>query len=296
MNLYELEVLLTVVETGGFNKAAQRLHVTQPAVSHAIRRLEERIGGPLLLRTTPPAPTPAGRRVLEYAREALEGSQRLERDLADLAHPTPPRLRLGVSQSVTQLHLPRVLEDFLASHEYAPLDVVTRPSRELIPQVLDGELDMAFGPFQKHMHRLQRQEYLQAPYHLYMGRSHPLARKLARGDADALRQTILLTAYLDPLENRPARDRLRFQFKGIWQLTSLPLRFALIAGGRGIGYLPEPWVKAREDRKEVRTLKKFPFGTIHRAVGLYYRRKGDLSDSAQRFVDSCNRVFQAASG
>ncbi|MGW2874653.1 LysR family transcriptional regulator, partial [Kitasatospora sp. NPDC001225] len=70
--LRQLEYLATVVDTGSFTRAAEQLHVTQPALSHQIRALEVALGGPLLERLPRAVRlTPTGRAVLPHARAAL---------------------------------------------------------------------------------------------------------------------------------------------------------------------------------------------------------------------------------
>lgn len=72
-----LEALAAVVEEGGFERAARRLNITQSAVSQRIRQLEGEFGQPVLARTQPPEPTPAGLRLLRHVRRVGQ----LEADL-----------------------------------------------------------------------------------------------------------------------------------------------------------------------------------------------------------------------
>jgi LysR family transcriptional regulator (chromosome initiation inhibitor) len=64
-----LEALGAVVEEGGFDKAAHKLHLTQSAVSQRIRNLEEQLGQVLVVRSTPPEPTEAGRKLIRHLRQ-----------------------------------------------------------------------------------------------------------------------------------------------------------------------------------------------------------------------------------
>ncbi|MCW3478671.1 LysR family transcriptional regulator ArgP [Neisseriaceae bacterium JH1-16] len=78
-----LQALSAVVETGGFDKAASQLFITQSAVSQRIRQLEERIGQLVLTRTTPAQPTAVGRRLLQHFRQL----SLMEADLMDALQP-----------------------------------------------------------------------------------------------------------------------------------------------------------------------------------------------------------------
>jgi len=81
-----LEALAAVVQEGGFERAAKRLHLTQSAVSQRIRLLEETLGQPVLARTQPPAPTDMGRRLLRHAKRV----GLLEAELARTLAPSQP--------------------------------------------------------------------------------------------------------------------------------------------------------------------------------------------------------------
>jgi DNA-binding transcriptional LysR family regulator len=77
ISLRQLEYLVTVVDHGSFTRAAERLHVTQPALSHQMRALEKGVGGPLLERLPRSVRlTPMGRAMLPHARAALADAER----------------------------------------------------------------------------------------------------------------------------------------------------------------------------------------------------------------------------
>ncbi|MCP9969357.1 LysR family transcriptional regulator [Actinomadura madurae] len=79
LSLRQLQYLVTVVDEGSFTRAAEALHVTQPALSHQIRALERAAGAPLLERLPRAVGlTPAGRAMLPHARAALSDAERAE--------------------------------------------------------------------------------------------------------------------------------------------------------------------------------------------------------------------------
>src|SRR5690554_7136427 len=93
-----LQALAAVVEQGGFERAARALGLSQSAVSQRIKLLEARIGAPVLLRATPPAPTDTGQRLLNHVQQV----RLLELDLRhDVPMPdddqAPPRLRVALN-------------------------------------------------------------------------------------------------------------------------------------------------------------------------------------------------------
>lgn len=80
-----LECLAAIVEEGGFDRAAQRLNITQSAVSQRLRTLEAQVGTVLVVRSRPIRPTPAGHLLLKHTRQLRLIRADLERDLRELA-------------------------------------------------------------------------------------------------------------------------------------------------------------------------------------------------------------------
>ncbi len=292
MEIHDLEVLSTVVEEGGFNKAAKRLLQTQSAVSQTIARLERKVGTSLLVRSTPTRPTPAGQRVLEFAQQFFDQVQTLERDLADIQGDSTGRVRLGASQMVTNRHLKDVLSKFAKSYPKASVDVANVPSRELVMLVRESRCEVGFGPFERQMKGFDCHPYYQQRMRLYAGRRHAEFAALRKGNESALKKAVLITSYLDPVENRPNPQRLRYRFASVWQVASLNLRMDLMANGLGIGYLPERLVRTHPLGPELKPVTKFEHGTVERQIGIYYRSKRDLSPMGQLFVEFCDREFK----
>ncbi|WP_114418663.1 LysR family transcriptional regulator ArgP [Marinospirillum perlucidum] len=88
-----LEALAAVIESGGFEKAAQRLHLTQSAISQRIRQLEERLGQPVILRSSPPRATALGRRLSNH----LQQVKQLELGLLESNPLEPLKIRMAVN-------------------------------------------------------------------------------------------------------------------------------------------------------------------------------------------------------
>lgn len=79
----QTDALLAVIETGSFDLAASRLHITQSAVSQRIRALETSLGSPLVVRSRPCRATPQGQRLLQYLRRTAMLDQEFAAELAD---------------------------------------------------------------------------------------------------------------------------------------------------------------------------------------------------------------------
>jgi len=293
MDLDDLVVLQSVVDQGGFTRAALAQHMTQSAVSQTIKRLEERFGTPLLERTTPPRPTPAGQRVLGFTKDTLKNALTLEHDLADLSVPKSVRIALGASRVVSEFFLPKVLVALQRQRPQLIVDVRTMASRELIGAVRQGEVDLGFGPFQKGMRQLQTRRYFNESFALYASEKHRLFGALKKGNEEALQSCTLFTSHLDPLENRPAKKRLRYRFKKINEITSLPLRTELVAAGFGVTYLPKLYVRRRAQKMRLRALTRFDFGTLEREFGVYFLREQKLKSAVMTLITALDSAYDA---
>ena len=182
MEIQELEVLAAVIDAGGFNRAAKRLLQTQSAVSQTIARMERRIGTQLLIRSSPPKPTPAGQRVLEFAQRVFHDVQTLERDLADIQSQSAGRINLGASQRVTNVHLHTLVADFSQRYPKVSFDIANVPARELVLLVKKAKCEIGFGPFQHQMHEFSCHPYFVQRMRLYASKQHPAIELLHQPD------------------------------------------------------------------------------------------------------------------
>lgn len=93
-----LQALAAVVEQGGFERAAQALGLSQSAVSQRVKLLESRVGAPVLLRSSPPQPTPAGQRLLNHVQQVRLLERDLQQDVPMAGEQDQPaRLRIALN-------------------------------------------------------------------------------------------------------------------------------------------------------------------------------------------------------
>ncbi|HTS95867.1 MAG TPA: LysR family transcriptional regulator [Streptosporangiaceae bacterium] len=147
MELRQLVYFEAVVRCGGFSRAAEQLHVAQPAVSAQIRRLEAELGAPLLERTTRRvALTHAGELFLGRARAVLGQLDGARADLAELAAVRRGRVRIGATLVLGSLDLPGSLAQFRRRYPGVTLALRAGLIAELTRQLSAGELDIVLGP------------------------------------------------------------------------------------------------------------------------------------------------------
>jgi DNA-binding transcriptional LysR family regulator len=142
MELRQIRCFVAVAELRHFGRAAQQLHVVQPAVSQQVRRLEHELGVQLFHRTTRTVElTRAGSEFLEHAREILAAVERATRG-AQHVHGVSPLLRVATGSGLGSL-LGDVLRDLGRAQRDLNVELIRLPERERLRRLADGRLDAA---------------------------------------------------------------------------------------------------------------------------------------------------------
>jgi DNA-binding transcriptional LysR family regulator len=139
-----LETLVWVATLKSFNRAAVKLHTTQPAVSQRIAQLEADIGHRLLEREKRTVvPTEAGRRVIDYAERLLKLRSEMLHAVADKAA-IRGTLRLGVAETIVHTWLSRFVERMAKAYPGLMLEIEVDITPNLRDRLLTQELDLVF--------------------------------------------------------------------------------------------------------------------------------------------------------
>jgi DNA-binding transcriptional LysR family regulator len=149
MELYQLRSFATVAEIGHLTRAAERLHVSQPALSAQIRALEDELGVSLFDRgTTGMTLTAAGRQLLPAAREIVDRAIALRGIAQSLRGQVSGRMRVGTLSDPDLLRLGAVLTAAVERHPLLEIELHHEVSGAAFQKVRDGELDASFyyGP------------------------------------------------------------------------------------------------------------------------------------------------------
>jgi len=187
MTLEQLRIFVTVAETLSMTRAAERLHLTQPAVSAAVAALErrhathlfDRIGRRLEL-------TEAGRLFLPEAQGVLARARDAGRVLDDLGGLLRGEVRIAASQTVATYWLPRRMAAFVAEVPNVRLKLLVGNSAQSAARVLSGEADFGFVEATVEHDLLAWRVVGSDRIGLYAGHDHPLVgRALTAEDLEA---------------------------------------------------------------------------------------------------------------
>lgn len=143
MELRQLRYFVTLAETGNFHRAAERLNMSQPPLTVAIRKLEDELGAPLFVRSARGVTlTPAGRASLDIAHATLAQADRFRDVVREGAAGERGRLRVGFVGSATFEILPRVIPEYRRLHPGVELMLQEATSVEIGRKLVAGELDV----------------------------------------------------------------------------------------------------------------------------------------------------------
>jgi LysR family transcriptional regulator, benzoate and cis,cis-muconate-responsive activator of ben and cat genes len=180
MELRHLRYFTAVAAHGSFSRAANNLHLTQPALSRQVKDLEDELGVPLLVRGTNAVTlTEAGEIFYEEARDLLaRADQAIQRVRGEAKNEI---LRVGYGPSLTAGIMPKALERFQAAVPRVRIELEDLAPREIGDKVKDGLLDLVIAPasIETIVTGFQWTEIRRLSLVLVMAREHPLA-KLAK--------------------------------------------------------------------------------------------------------------------
>jgi DNA-binding transcriptional LysR family regulator len=281
----ELRCFHAVIEAGGFSRAAERLDLSQSAVSQTIANLEHRLGTKLLRRGNPPQPTEAGIRLLRFAETTLNEEREALADIGQIKSGALSTLSLALSPSANSRMGVALLKEFCERNPLTRLKIVVAPSREIVHGVGEGRWELGFGPFHHNMpaHFALRPCFSETR-RLMIARDHPARGALAHNAVGTMRGLPLLTSFLDDSTRRPTGERLRDAFGSVWEVSHMELRLALVADGKGVTYVSDLVMSVPPQLVPVDGL---PYSNIDRQVGAYHLKHQPVSQAGMRFLALC---------
>src|SRR5712664_2916276 len=179
MELSQLRTFRVVAETLNFTRAAERLHLTQSAVSHQIKALEKELGEPLFIRTKRGVKvSQVGKVALEHAERILDEAEAMLEHVSGREHTPIGRVRAAAAtQAFVHLFAP-LFESFMRKHPRIELSFRTTVSTDqTVTDILDGAADVGFASVPVYSPTLHVTELLEDELVLVVGKKHPLANQ-----------------------------------------------------------------------------------------------------------------------
>ena len=245
MNIFQLTCFLTVAETLNFARTAERLHVTQPAVTQQIHSLEKELNTVLFRRTTRSVKiTPEGLSFLDDARQMVLLADRAKRRFEEPQSKRFQVFSLGCGSTSLLNTLTPALEELRIQFPNLHPRIQTMPGPHLYRQLEEGDLD-AVADLRVSTEKktpLHYREIRQVPLVCLVPHSHPLANRDTLTEADLRKEKLVL---LDPtvpqpnalrptgqmLEDRPLAD--------MYFCQTAEAVLALVIAGYGVAVFPD---------------------------------------------------------
>lgn len=241
LELRHLRTLVTLREADSLVEASERLHLTQSALSHQMKDLEQRLGTPLFVRKTRPVQfTSAGLRLLRLADNLLPQVRQAERDLQRLAGGQAGRLHMAIEcHSCFQWLMPTI-DQFRDAWPEVELDLASGFSFAPLPALARGDLDLVVTSDPVEMPGITYVPLFTYEALLAVANQHRLAARPHIRAEDLESETLIcypvdrdrldiFTRFLEPAGIEPA---------GIRNAELTVMMLQLVASGRGVCCLP----------------------------------------------------------
>jgi DNA-binding transcriptional LysR family regulator len=290
-----LVAFTTVLETGGFTRAAEALNLTQSALSHQIKTLEEQLGVEVFARIGKRTVlTQAGEILLKHATVVLRELADARQSLLELRDPGRGRLRISSAGYSCYLLLPRILREFKEEYPRVELSVSADYTGEAVQHLLEGILDIAILVAPPPVRGLVIEPLAQDELFVIVPAEHPWAKRRRVRWAELATQVLII--YNKASQTHQLLMH-RLAEEGTDSPETMEVREAeavteMVKVGLGIALQP-PWV-VRADLR-ARRLVALPLGRtgLKRLWAIAYLQGRQLPPYSQTFIRICRERFSA---
>ncbi|ASR44360.1 LysR family transcriptional regulator [Luteimonas sp. RC10] len=291
--ILDLRAFLLVADTRSFHRAAEALHVSQPALSRRIQKLEHAVGAPLLERTTRSvAPTAVGQNLLPLVRRMIEefdGSLFSSRGVDD---GRGSQVTIACLPTAAFYFLPSVIARFHEDHPNVRFRILDIPATEGLQAVERGEVEFGVNFMGASDPELEFDVLVEDPFVLACRRDHPLAKK-RRVTWHDIAQHPLITVHRTSgnrtlLDGALARENLKLSW--FYEVTHLSTSLGLVEAGVGISVLPR--MATPQEEHSILVTREIAPPVVSRTIGIVRRRGAMLSPAAERFLQMLKSTWQ----
>lgn len=291
MEITQLEAFVAVVDEKSFSRAAAKLHRTQPAISQAVRRLEDWAGEPLLDRSAKSGVlTEAGRILYDHAKRVLNLRHDARAAIEELRALDRGRVSIGANES-TALYLLPILKKFRERYPRIRVDVQRRLSREIPIALLRYEIDLGVLSYNPHNPELESKVVSLDELCLIVPPKHPMARRRQASVHDFGDETFIAHSI-----DSPYRQRVIDLFAGLGAKLAIGMELPTVETikkavrmGIAIAFAPRMCLEDELARGELVAVRLKEM-RIQRELRLVYRRHTRLSSAAQAFLHTAREM------
>lgn len=238
----DLRLFVYIAEENSLTKAANRIHISLPAASMRIKKLEQSIGIPLLSRTaTGIALLPSGHAFLHHARQVLGQVELLRSDMQEYSEGIKGHVRILANTTAMTEFLPSVLSRFLALHPNVNIDLSEKPSSDIAAAVASGATDIGIVADSVRTEGLHTIPYKNDQLILVVSNEHRLAQKDSVQFEEVIDENFISLHEGSAIHGflLDAAKHLNRQIKTRIELNGFESMCHMVAANVGIGMLPD---------------------------------------------------------
>ncbi|HSH49986.1 MAG TPA: LysR substrate-binding domain-containing protein [Halomonas sp.] len=286
LKITPLRYVLAVVDQGGFHAAARQVHRTQPALSMAIRELENRLGEALFERGNQATLTPFGHYCVPRFRELITQHDRLSRELVAQVAREAGHLDMATVPSVASRLMPRLLADFVARYPGIRVSLHDGNADFVREQVLAGEVDLGLSSLWEEEAALAFTPLLRDALGVVCRDDHPFADRRAVHWRELVRESLIGNGTSRLLQGTDAAALLEHHAFYISNMISLT---AMLVAGLGVTTLPRLAFPEEYER-----LRFIPLSEpkVEREIGLLQLAGRSLSPGARAMAEFVTRALK----
>jgi DNA-binding transcriptional LysR family regulator len=282
--ILDIRAFLSVFETGSFNKAAHHLNISQPALSRRIKSLEEKIGSPLLERTTRRVtPTSVGRQMQPTLLRLIDELETSILSISETANKRAGQVTIACGPTAAFYFLPRVIRQFNQRYPQIRVRIIELMAQEGLDSVLRGEAEFGINIHGSSEPDIRYTPLATDPFVLGVRNDHPLARRRSVDWAD-LKDYPLIgfsrhSGNYAILDHALANRNLNLNW--FYEANHLSTTMGLLEANLGVAVLPGVSIPQVRNSLIVSIPLKNP--VVTRTIGIVERRFGQLSAAASLF-------------
>jgi len=287
MEINQIETFLAVATYGGFHRAAQALHVSQPAVSARIRMLEDSLGATLFLRSkTRVTLSKAGKALRPHAESLLRALSLARQAVHEQQPTTSGILSISAGLSISTYLLPDILKKYRATNPKVMVSVRSGNSMQVLKMVLDGEVDLGLARSLHHP-EVETESLRDDPLLLVGHPRNPATQKskINLEEAESLPLIFYDRGSSDWTLTNGLFRRAGLLPNVVLEVEGIETCKRMILRQLGVGFLPQLAVTRELQNGKLRSIQITDAEPLHRNLDVIRSRHRPLVDSARRFLD-----------
>jgi DNA-binding transcriptional LysR family regulator len=285
LELRQLRIFVEVAKHKSITKAAESMHISQPALSKAIMALEEELGMILIIRTNKTSDlTDAGKVVLEYALKMNVLQDEMKRTLNDMTNLTRGQVTIGLPPFIGSLFFPKVMAKFHHAYPNIELNITEYGGARVVKSIEEGEFELGVAVLPIDEQQFQVYPIVEEEMKLLVYKHHRLASR-SKVDLKELKDEEFIFYHEEFALNKIMRNyfiEAGFEPKILFKSSQWDLMTEMVAENLGITILPQS-ICNRAIKKDIKIIDLKQ--TILWSLVVITKRDRYTSNATRTFID-----------